>query len=865
MNSLIHLIYDKIGKLINYMPEAIDALISNYFTDLTYDEMLSPEMEVKPNWRTLLSNITAIGTKELKVRQNDLNWYLAENGVTYNVYNDPQGLNRPWQLNVVPSIIDEISWETIEKGIKQRAELLNLIIQDLYGKRELISKGIIPQDIIFNHRGFLRQCDQVTYNTTKHLLIYAADLARSPDGRMWVLNDRTQAPSGMGYALENRITLGRVLPDLFKDTNVKKLYTFFSYFNELLVESCPRKKENPNIVILTPGPHNETYFEHAYLASFLGYSLVQGNDLVVREGHLWMKSLKGLKLVDVVLRRVDDIFTDPLELKEDSHLGVPGLLDVVHRQNVTIINPIGTRILENPGLMPFMNNIAKHFLNEELILPQIASWWCGQEKEKKYVLDNLNKLIVTKIDRSQNESIFIGNELKKTDLETLRKKIIERPSQFVAQENINFSTTPTFEKNNFEPRNMVLRTFAISNKKNYYVMPGGLVRVAPSRGNIMVSNQRGGTSKDMWVTCSEKDIPNKVSSLNRNSAISASGLDDLPSLTAEKLFWAGRYVGRTLSTARFLRMVLKQMSFVQRKERKPNSSNMQLLFKAVTQITSTFPGFTEDDKLEDPYKEMLSVILDPNRSGSLSYTLSMFSSAYYSIRNLWSTDMWRVFDRIETIWRNLQTDKNLTPRKIIQTLDQLITRLIAFMGLIEESILIDQGLLMYFIGLQIEQSSFNISKSRALLSIKHDEQIEYELLESLLNSHESLNIYRYSYRSHITIENVIHLILLDLKYPRSLVYKLNRLNKDLGELPHSKKSHELTDYEKFAFEAFSKLRLVEASELMATEKENVKRETLDKLLEELSDLLYKTSMAITNTYFSHTYKQNQLVTQKLPV
>lgn len=844
------------------MPEAIDALISNYSTDFTFDEMLTPALEIKPNWKILLSNITRIGIEELKSRQDDLNWYLAENGVTYNVYNDPKGLNRPWQLNVVPSIINEGGWVDIEKGIQQRAELLNLIIKDLYGERELINKGIIPQEIIFNHRGFLRQCDQITYNTTKHLLIYATDLARSPDGRIWVINDRTQAPSGMGYALENRLTLGRVLPELFSNTNVKKLYGFFRQFNELLVNSCPRKKENPTIVVLTPGPHNETYFEHAYLASFLGYSLVQGNDLVVREGFLWMKSLKGLKLVDVVLRRVDDVFTDPLELKEDSHLGVPGLLDVVHRQNVSIINPIGSRILENPGLMPFMNNICKHFLNEELILPQIASWWCGQEKEKQYVLDNLSKLIITKIDRSQNESIFNGNTMTKDELHKLRLKIIERPTQFVAQEIIRFSTTPTFEKDSFEPRNMVWRTFAIANNKNYSVMPGGLVRVAPSKGNIMVSNQKGGTSKDMWITCAEKDIPNKVSSLNRNAAISASGLDDLPSLTAENLFWAGRYVGRTLSTARFIRMVFKQMSFVQMNERKQNSTNLKILFKAVTQITQTFPGFNDEDKLEDPYKEMLSIILDKDRPGSLSYTLGLFSNAYYAIRNLWSTDMWRVFDRIETIWRNLQTDDNLTPRKIIQTLDQLITRLIAFMGLIEESILIDQGLLMYFIGLQLEQSYFTISKSRALLAIQYNENIEYELLESLLNSHESLNIYRYSYRSYITIDNVIHLLLLDLKYPRSLVYQLNRLNKDLGELPHSKKSHELTEYEKFAFEAFSKIRLVEASNLTLTDDDSVKRTTLDTLLAELSTLLYKTSMSITNTYFSHTYKQNQLVTQK---
>lgn len=842
-----------------------DRLLQNYSNGMAHDEMISSGTELKPSWDLLLRNVRKIGEQELTSRQDDLNWHLSENGVTYNVYNDPQGLNRPWQLNVTPSIIAEDEWNNIENGILQRAELFNLILKDLYGKRELISKGIVPQEVIYSHRGFLRQCDQIEYRTKKHLQIYGVDLSRGPDGRVWILSDRTQAPSGMGYALENRLTMGRVLPDLFDGINVKRLSGFFQLLNNLLIEASPRNIDNPSIVVLTPGPLNETYFEHAYLASYLGYPLVQGNDLVVRNQHLWMKSLKGLKKIDVVLRRVDDMYVDPLELREDSHLGVPGLLEVIRNKNVTIINPVGSRVLENPGLIPFMQGISKYFLNESLILPQIASWWCGQEKEKNYVLENLPNLIVKSIDRSQTNNVFVGQQLNSTELDTLRKQISERPYRFVAQEKISFTTTPTYVNGHLEPRNMVWRTFAIANKKNYSIMPGGLVRVAPEINKTVVSNQTGGLSKDIWIVSNKEEKQPGFSLKNTKTVTALSGLDDLPSLTAENLFWAGRYVGRTLTIARFLRMTLKQISYVQSSERELNSEHIKILLKTVTNLTATFPGFTDKKGIDDPIKEIYSVILDKNRPGSLSYTIQLFTNAYFSIRNLWSNDMWRVFGRIENIWRDIQNDDEISVRKIIQALDQLITRLIAFMGLVEESILVEQGLLMYFVGLQIEQSMLNIIKCRSMLVIQPDEAVEYDVMESLLNSHESLNIYRHSYRSYINMENVINLILLDMKYPRSLAYRLNRLTKDLAILPHSKISHELTDYEKYVFEAFSKLRLANSNDLSSSKKNSLIRKKLDDLLSDCSNLLYKTSLSVTNTYFSHTYQQSQLVNQNFNI
>ncbi len=841
-------------------------LFQNYFSDFkNYDEVLKQNMSINPNWEKLLNNLTQMGTDALISKQTEMDWLMDENGVTYNVYNDPKGMHRSWELNIVPFLIHQKEWETIEKGIKQRSELLNLILKDIYGKRELIKNGIIPPEVIYAHRGFLRQCDQIQYKTTKNLLIHSADVARGPDGRMWVVNDRTQAPSGMGYALENRYSTSRILPGIFKDIHVKQPSSFFADFNQMLIDAAPQNNENPNIVILTPGPLNETYFEHAYLSSFLGYPLVTGNDLVARGGKIWMKSLKELKQVDVILRRVDDVFMDPLELREDSYLGVAGLLDVVRQGQVTIINPIGSGVLENSGLIPFMNAICKYFFKEELILPQIASWWCGQEKERNYVLNNLTNLVVKRIDRSNRESIYFCEFLKANQLENLKKEILSNPYSFVAQEKISFSTAPDFVKDKLEPRKVMCRLFSIAKNDEYSVMPGGLVRVAPERENLFVSNQRGGVSKDFWIVADEPQTNIQNYSWDNTCRISVSGINDLPSNTAENLFWSGRYLGRALVTARFLRTVLNKMSNEQYNKNKTQSESLLALFQSVTNITSTFPGFIGEEgeeALKDPLKEIVSLMIDKEVMGSFAQTLSSFNNSYYSLRNLWSKDMWRVFDGIQKIWTRFEKedDKTTTPA-LIKVLDRIITRLIAFMGLIEESILVEQGLLLYFIGLQTEQATMNIAKCRSLLVVNYKQQPQYEILEAILTSHESLNIYRYSYRSYLSIENVINLILLDKEYPKSLAYQLRRIQKDIDRLPHSEVTGKATDCQKYISEANFKIRSLNIEALLELDAEGVIRQNLDDALSELSDLLHETSLAVSDTYFNHAYQQKQLVNQ----
>lgn len=840
----------------------------DYIKDLKdYDEILKPNKKINQNWLQLFENLKAIGPEELHETQSEINWLMVENGVTYNVYNSPDGLNRPWQLNSIPFIIHEEEWQGIEAGIQQRAEVLDLILKDIYGERKLLKDKIVPPEVFYEHRGFLRQCDQIAYNTSKNLLIYSAEISRGPDGRMWVVNDRTQAPSGMGYALENRFATSRMASELYNDINVKQPSSFFNDFNQMLIDATPQGVEDPTIVILTPGPHNETYFEHTYLSSLLGLPLVKGNDLIVRDGHVWMKSLKSLKRIDVILRRVDDVFVDPLELREDSYLGVAGLLEVVRNKKITVVNPVGSGAIENSGLIPFMNAICKYFLKEDLILPQIASWWCGQKKERDWVLKNIKKIVVKRIDKSNRESIYFCEFLSDKEIEVLKKEIITNPYRFVAQENISFSSAPNYVKGKLEPRKVVCRTFSVAKGDSYSVMPGGLVRVASERKELRVSNQRGGISKDFWITSNQSQENIQQYTWNKTQQqLHTLDMYDLPSDTANNLFWSGRYLGRALITCRYLRTVLNCKNNEKYNTHEAESEILPYLYKTLTNITSAFPGFVgegSEKTLKDPIKELHSLILDASKMGSLAQTLQSFNNSYYTLRNLWSKDMWRVFDSINKLWKDYDIQKTYSLNSLIRLLDRTITRLVAFMALIEESIMVKQGLLLYFIGLQMEQATMNIAKCRSMIVFDHETYLNYEILESLLNSHESLNIYRYSYKSYLSIENVVKLILLDKDYAKSLHYQLCRIQKDMARLPVAENIIGFQECQDKINRAYHMMQQVTPAQLLEVNKETSQRENMEKVLSELSDLLHETSLAISNTYFDHAYQQTQMVNQQI--
>src|ERR1017187_3315094 len=495
-----------------------------------YNESSADGVTPRPHWAQLMEALAEIGPEELGRRWGRAERRIRENGITYNVYSDPLGVNRPWTIDIVPLLIPADEWRYIEAGIIQRAQLLSLLLEDLYGPQELVAQGSFPAALLYANPAFLRPLVGGRVPAHSYLHMLASDLARSRDGQWWVLADRSQAPSGSVYALENRRIVSDVLPDLFRTSNVLRLAPFFRAQREALnsLAQC----DNPRIVLLTPGPFNETYFEHSYIARYLGFTLVQGADLTVRDRCVYLKTVDGLEQVDVILRRVDDSFCDPLELRGDSLLGVPGLVDAVVAGNVRIANALGSGLIETAAIMPFLPGLSRHVLGEKLKLPSVATWWCGETYALDWVLDHLDSVVVKPAFPSRGMEPVFGAELPHAEKGKLAEQLRARPYEYVAQEQVALSTAPVWANGSLNSRSVVLRTYALNTGRGWIAIPGGLVRVAEAEGSV-VSMQRGGHSKDAWVlwdspvdTFSMLRPRNEPVELRRVSRVVPSGVAD---------------------------------------------------------------------------------------------------------------------------------------------------------------------------------------------------------------------------------------------------------------------------------------------------------------------------------------------------
>jgi len=874
--------------------ERLPAFLQGYSpAPTTYDELWRRELgktrpqlmhdALQPHWLGVTQLFAALGADGIANTQQEALRILRDNGVTYNVHGVADGHQRPWPLDLMPLVIDEPDWATIAEGVQQRSHLLNLLLTDLYGEGRLLRQGLLPPELVYSHHGFLRPCHGVMAASPEpQLLLYAADLARGPDGRMWVLGDRTQAPSGAGYALENRTVMARLLRSAFREGKIQRLANFFRTLQNTLSERSFLHKEAPRTVVLTPGPYSETYFEHAYLAAYLGYSLVQGDDLTVINGTVALKALSGLQAVDVILRRVDDTFCDPLELREDSHLGVAGLLEAARRQNVTIVNPLGSGVLENPGLMPFMPGIARYFLGEELKLPSAATWWCGQPKELDHVLKNLPALVIRRIARSGTSTTVFGDKLSKREQQALRARILAEPEQYVGQEQVSFSTAPAFVGNRCEPRHTVLRAFSVASGDDYQIMPGGLARSASANGELLVSNSAGGISKDVWVLTTE---PESYSTLwhhagDREHALHSNQF--LSSRAAENLFWVGRYAERAEFTARLLRTIFDYFgedevgeSFTGTTpfgEAIGNSAGevacLHQLLRALTQVTMTYPGFVDEDGAEllaDPVKELLSVVLDRDRVGGLHANLVAMINAAYAVRDLWSVDSWRVLNALEEPWRALAAKPQARVPRVYAELNNLITALMAFSGLNMESMTHSAAWLLLDSGRRLERAQLTIAFVRATMAIRQPESVEPLLLEMILKTTDTIITYRRRYRSQIQPATVLNLILLDEQNPRAVGYQLATLQTHLAELPRERDPYQLSEEERLLLQAFTRLRLSNTVALAQPLSQFALRHTLDELMAELTLLLNQMSDVVTRTYFTHAQTPQQRLGQNVGI
>jgi uncharacterized circularly permuted ATP-grasp superfamily protein/uncharacterized alpha-E superfamily protein len=819
------------------------------------NEALEPDGSTRVLWRYLLDGMNALGREGLLERHEKARRILRDDGATYNVYNRDNSALNAWELDLIPFLLSSDEWAKIESGLLERAELFNLILKDIYGPRDLIRTGVIPPEAIFAHGGFLRSCAGIRLAGDHELIIHSVDMVRTGDGSMCVFADRSQSPSGAGYALENRTVMSRVLPSLFRDSHVHRLAHFFQRLRIKLAQLAPHLDE-PRVVVLTPGALNETHFEHAYLANYLGYPLVQSGDLMVRNGFVWMRSLEGLMRVDVILRRVDDWFCDPLELKSDSQLGVPGLLDVARQGRVAIANPLGSGVLENPVLLKYLPQISKRLLGREPRLPSVATYWCGDSKDMTYITSHLDQLIIKPIFRGLGASKAM-QDLSASERQAFLAEVKANPQLFVAQERMVPSHVPTQVDGSLQPLPAILRSFAVASDSSYMVMPGGLTRVGLTQGTSLISNQLGSLNKDTWVLASEPEraVPVQTSPGQLGAAQQYTGL---PSRVVENLFWLGRYAERAEASLRVLRTV-----FVLRNgaEAFPSES-LRLLLRAVTEVTMTFPGFCgKPELLRDPEPELLAVVLDGARAGTVKSCLNSMLNCAEESKELLSSDTLRVINDIRDVLDGLDNDlKGGLMSAPEEALDPLVTALMALSGLTQESMTRGVGWRFMEIGRRLERGLQIIGLQRVLLV---DELLEAEqsfVLQAMLQVSEVLITYRRRYRARLDVSHALELTLLDTSNPRSLLYQFEQLQDHIENLPQvGISSRELQAEQRSLLEAVTTLRLSHLLELAGANDETHRREQLDQVLGRLLELLCSFGGVISDKYFDHRVSPQQLV------
>jgi uncharacterized circularly permuted ATP-grasp superfamily protein/uncharacterized alpha-E superfamily protein len=845
----------------------------------TYDEMVGPNGEPRPHWQVFLRALGGLGLGELTHRWEEARQLIRENGVTYDIYGDPRGLDRPWELDPVPLVIAPADGEALETGVIQRARLLELILADLYGPQKLLRDNLLPADLVFAHPGFLRPCHGLRVPGNRHLQLYAADLGRSPNGQVWVLADRSQAQAGAGYALENRIVLARMLPDVFRECQVQRLALFFRSVRETLSACAPHNRDNPRIVLLTPGPYSPTYFEHAYLARYLGYTLVEGGDLTVRDNRVYLKLLGGLQPVDVILRRLDDDLCDPLELRGDSLLGVAGLVQAVRAGNVAVANPLGSGLAETPALMPFLPALCRNLLGEELKLPSLPTWWCGAQTGLDHVLANLPQLVIKAAFPSGGFDAIVVEKLSREQRQALVERIRARPRDYVGQEKPTLSTTPVLAGNRLEPWPLVMRTFLAAADGSFTAMPGGLTRVAPSADTLAITVTRGGGSKDTWVLS-----PGPVStfSLLRPTVqpveLSRAG-GDLPSRSADNLFWLGRYVERADGMVRLHRGILARLT---EKSGVADAPELPILLRALGDAGQAFPVFRDQGThaLTAPEGELLALVFDARRPGSLTSILAALHRVAGMVRDRLSTDTWRILQSLDLPFPGRQRDKETrrqgdreraedsghaapghpggpTLSEVLALLDQQVLNLAAFGGLAMESMTRGQAWRFLDMGRRLERALHTlILLRRTLVTVSGTEG---PLLEALLEIADSSMTYRRRYRSSLHTAPVLDLLLADESNPRSLAFQLAALAEHVDNLPQGTAHPRRSPEQRLMMTALMDLRLADI-DVLARANDAGLRADLDSLLRRLEAELPVLSDTITRNYLSHAQASRQLAT-----
>ncbi|WP_434626363.1 circularly permuted type 2 ATP-grasp protein [Pseudomonas sp. Z1-29] len=817
------------------MPDLLDRYP---LTTGTYHELLDDSGAVRAHWRRLFDQLQRSTPAQLIQRQALLARQIQENGVTYNVYADPKGADRPWELDLLPHVIDAREWTQLSAGIAQRARLLNAVLADLYGPQRLISEGLLPAELVFGHNNFLWPCQGITPPDGNFLHLYAVDLARAPDGRWWVTADRTQAPSGAGYALENRTIVSRAFPDLYRDLKVQHLSGFFRTLQETLARQAPSNGEPPLVVLLTPGRFNESYFEHLYLARQLGYPLVEGGDLTVRDATVYLKTLSGLRRVHAIMRRLDDDFCDPLELRTDSALGVPGLLEAVRQGRVLVANALGSGVLESPGLLGFLPKISQFLFGEELMLPSIATWWCGEPPVLAQALEKLPQLLIKPAFPSQSFTPVFGRDLDEDQRARLAARMQARPYAYVAQELAQLSQAPVWqaEDGQIQPRAIGMRVYAVSGKDDYRVLPGGLTRVAAEADAEVVSMQRGGASKDTWV------LGEQAPGGEQWKAQRTVGVHDLvrrdpylPSRVVENLFWFGRYCERCDDSARLLRIMLA---------RYVDGDDPQALQSAVA-LGESLMLLPEEGELPE---RLLAAMLGDDWSFSLRSNLQRLQWAASQVRGKLSRENWQALVELQREAVELETSEP-DFGELLDFLNRLVMSLAALSGFALDDMTRDEGWRFLMIGRRLERLQFLSSSLAAFL--RGEAVFDQAGLEWLLELGNSSITYRSRYLAVAQLIPVLDLLLLDEQNPHAVLFQLKlvartvkRLNDDFGAPRETALPELVSRLSRFDLRCLESLLFGEASLRAALD-------GLADLLQEVADVSGHVSDRLALRHFAH--------------
>jgi uncharacterized circularly permuted ATP-grasp superfamily protein/uncharacterized alpha-E superfamily protein len=881
-------------------PETAGGLVAAYRPlPSVFDEMVDETGLPRQQWSPVGRMIDGLGVAELGRRRGEAARLLANDGVEYQLPTTSTGPStepstgpstgpdtggpgsahdRRWELDPLPVVLDSAQWAELERGVIQRAELLSLILADLYGQRRLVRSGMVPPELLFDHPGFLREADQISIPGSQ-LPTCAVDVARDADGAWWALTDRTQTPSGFGYALENRVVLSRVFPSMYRDVQAHRLAPFFRGLRSALRAAAPRGADEPRIVVLSPGPWAETAFEHAFLASYLGYALVEGADLTVRDGRVWLRSLGQLEPVDVILRRVDGSYCDPLELRSESLLGVPGLLEACRLGTVSVVNPIGSGVLENPSLLALLPRLCRHMLGQPLRLPSVPTWWCGDRDGRRHVLTNLHRMVIKSTTREKGAQTYLGWELSLAERNDLARLIDAGPHSWVGQEPLELSTVPAAAEHGLEPRHMLLRTFLAARGESYAAMPGALARIAPTGRGALIA-RRGVTRalyKDVWVAASEPEEMTGFwlrSERTLDSRAAATPIELPPTArAAENLFWLGRYAERAEALVRLLRVVEDRRNDFADGMNPAGNACLRSLLEALGQISGCAELIAAGPadpaggpELDDTLR---ALITDAGRPGSLAYSVRRLRDSAYPVRDQLSGDTWLVLGALE---RELlgNDSRSAGPASGPGQLARVLTSLLALGGLTGESMVHDQGWRFMNAGRRLERALQMATLLKACVGVAHDTATDSLLLESVLTAAESIITYRRRYRSHAQLGTVLGLLLLDPENPRSVVYQVESLGQDVAAVARRDTAGKLTETERVVLQTSTAVRLTELGDLVDVEpapdgvelpdRAVGRRPQLAAQLELTVRQLERCGETIASEHFTHLLPQRRLPT-----